>query len=85
MTQPIIPNATVAFIDNYQLNNLRLLLQPYIYYCLLKPWIQLFNNRYLQIDFQWLVQIMNEFIGFVFSDAQSEDLYFSSVQSDKSG
>ncbi len=64
---------------NHRLNNLRLILQPYIYYCLLKPWIQLFNNRYLQIGFQWLIQIMNEFIGFIFSYSQSEDLSFYSA------
>jgi SRSO17 transposase len=62
---------------NNRLNNLRLLLQPYIYYCLIKPWIGLFNNRYLQLGFQWLIQVMNEFIGFVFSDAQFENLSFS--------
>lgn len=64
---------------NHRLNNLRLILQPYIYYCLLKPWIQLFNNRYLQLGFLWLIQIMNEFIGFIFYDAQSEDVSFSSA------
>jgi hypothetical protein len=64
---------------NQRLNNLRLLLQPYIYYCLIKPWILLFNNRYLQLGFQWLIQIMNEFLGFIFSDAQVEDLSFSSA------
>lgn len=63
---------------NHRLNNLRLILLPYIYYCLLKPWIQLFNNRYLRIGFRWLIQIMNEFIGFIFSYAQSEDLSFFS-------
>lgn len=64
---------------NHRLNNLRLLLQPYIYYCLLKPWIELFNNRYLQLGFQWLIQIMNEFIGFIFQDSQFETPYFSSA------
>ena len=64
---------------NHRLNNLRLLLQPYVFYCLLKPWIELFNNRYLQLGFQWLIQIMNEFIGFIFQDSQFEAQYFSSA------
>ncbi|BAZ29420.1 transposase [Cylindrospermum sp. NIES-4074] len=64
---------------NNCLNNLRLLLQPYIYYCLIKPWITLFNNHYLQLGFQWLIQIMNEFLGCLVNDAQFEDLSFSSA------
>lgn len=43
------------------LNNLRLILQPYIYSCLLLPWLRIFNIPCLHTGFAELVGIMNCF------------------------
>ena len=41
------------------LNNLRLILQPYVYYCLLLPWLLLFDIPGLRAGFLQLIGIMN--------------------------
>jgi SRSO17 transposase len=41
------------------LNNLRLVLQPYIFYCLLLPWLLLFDLPGVQAGFFQLIGIMN--------------------------
>ena len=43
------------------LNNLRLILQPYVYYCLLLPWLLLFDIPGLRTGFLELIGIMNLF------------------------
>ena len=43
------------------LNNLRLILQPYVYYCLLLPWLLVFDIPGLRAGFLQLTGIMNSF------------------------
>ncbi len=43
------------------LNNLRLILQPYVYYCLLLPWLLLFDIPGLRAGFLELISSMNLF------------------------
>jgi hypothetical protein len=43
------------------LNNLRLILQPYVYFCLLVPWMLLFDIPGLRTGFAELTGIMNLF------------------------
>jgi SRSO17 transposase len=47
------------------LNNLRLIIQPYVYYCLLYGWLEVFDLPFLKGGFTRLMTFMNEFIGFV--------------------
>jgi hypothetical protein len=47
------------------LNNLRLIIQPYVSYCLLLPWLQVFVIPLFQEGFESLIAIMNKFKGFV--------------------
>jgi SRSO17 transposase len=45
------------------LNNLRLIIQPYIFYCLIRPWLQVFQIPGLKRYFLKLVEIMNHWRG----------------------
>lgn len=63
----------------HRLNNLQLIIQPYIFYCLIKPWLKVFNCWYLRVGFRWLIAIMNEFIGFVPMTIKKQARYFSSA------
>jgi SRSO17 transposase len=63
----------------HQLNNLQLIIQPFIYKCLLNPWLKVFENWYLRVGFRWLIEIMNEYMGYVPIQVQQQDLYFSSA------
>ena len=47
------------------LNNLRLIIQPTVFYCLLSPWLRVFALPALQQGFQSLIAVMNNFQGFV--------------------
>ena len=47
------------------LNNLRLIIQPYVSYCLLLPWLQVFAIPLFQEGVESLIGIMNKFRGFV--------------------
>jgi SRSO17 transposase len=44
-----------------KLNNLRLMLQPYVFHCLLFPWFLLFDIPGLRAGFRELISIMNLF------------------------
>lgn len=46
------------------LNNLRLIIQPFIYLCLLTPWLQVFQVPDLRNGFITLISIMNRFCGY---------------------
>jgi SRSO17 transposase len=46
------------------LNNLRLILQPYIFYHLLEPWMHIFSIPALKRGFLKLISKMNQFQGF---------------------
>ncbi|AKG23005.1 IS701 family transposase [Calothrix sp. 336/3] len=43
------------------LNNLRLLIQPYIFYCLIQPWLTVFNIPGMKRCFLKLINFMNDF------------------------
>jgi SRSO17 transposase len=43
------------------LNNLRLIIQPYIFWCLIAPWLEVFQISGLQRGFSKLIEIMNDF------------------------
>jgi hypothetical protein len=46
------------------LNNLRLIIQPAVFYCLLSPWLAVFPLPSLQQGFSTLTALMNDFQGF---------------------
>jgi hypothetical protein len=43
------------------LNNLRLIIQPYIFYCLIQPWLTVFNIPGIKRCFLKLIDFMNDF------------------------
>lgn len=47
------------------LNNLRLIIQPYIFCNLIKPWLVVFANPHLQLGFKKLIEIINQFPGYL--------------------
>jgi len=55
---------TSQYIGNLwksDLNNLRLLIQPYIFYCLIQPWLTVFNIPGMKLCFLKLIDFMNDF------------------------
>ena len=48
-----------------RLNNVQLLIQPFIFFCLLKPWLRLFEVPALQRGFAKLLNIINQFPGWL--------------------
>lgn len=63
----------------HRLNNLQLIIQPLIYYCLIRPWLKVFDSWYLRVGFSWLIEIMNEFVGYVPTNVKQDYCYFSSA------
>ncbi|WP_218651817.1 hypothetical protein [Nostoc sp. C052] len=51
------------------LNNLRLIIQPYIFWNLIKPWLAVFVNTNFQLGFQKLMKIINQFQGYITVDS----------------
>jgi SRSO17 transposase len=47
------------------LNNLRLIIQPYVYYCLLYGWLEVFTMPFLKGGFTRLIARMHDCTGFV--------------------
>jgi SRSO17 transposase len=47
------------------LNNLRLVVQPLIFFNLIKPWLAVFDIQCLKEGFLFLIEIMNEFRGYI--------------------
>lgn len=47
------------------LNNLRLVVQPLIFFNLIKPWLAVFDIPSLRKGFLFLIEIMNEFRGYI--------------------
>ncbi len=47
------------------LNNLRLIIQPYIFFCLITPWLKVFPIFSLTKGFLHLIDIMNDFTPYV--------------------
>lgn len=62
MPHDLPPYSTVyRYFQQSALNNLRLILQPLIFYCLIKPWLQVFNIPGLKRCFLKLIDLMNDF------------------------
>ncbi len=51
------------------LNNLKLIIQPYIFWNLIKPWLVIFVNTNLHLGFQKILEIMNQFQGYITVDS----------------
>lgn len=47
------------------LNNLRLIVQPYIFFNLINPWLAVFDIQCLRVGFRFLIDILNEFRGYM--------------------
>jgi len=47
------------------LNNLRLFVQPYIFFNLIKPWLTVFDIQCLRFGFWILIEILNDFPGYI--------------------
>jgi len=62
-----------------RLNNLQLIIQPLIHYCLIKPWFTIFEIPDLKVGFSRMIAIMNEFTGWLPTLKQSHCLYYSSA------
>ena len=45
------------------LNNLRLIIQPYLFYCLTKPWLEVFNIPEMKRSFIQLINLVDGFQG----------------------
>ncbi|OKH47344.1 hypothetical protein NIES2101_24075 [Calothrix sp. HK-06] len=61
------------------LNNLRLIIQPFIFFNLIKPWLKIFPIPHLSIGFSTLIAIMNRLRGALPDFWGSEDFLFSSA------
>ena len=55
------PNWESGITWKSSLNNLRLLIQPYIFYCLIQPWLTVFNIPGMKRCFLKLIDFMNNF------------------------
>lgn len=69
-----IGNETVTL-----LNNLRLVLQPYQFFNLLKPWLAVFPISYLSVGFFTLIALMNRMRGAIPDPSDLDDFLFSSA------
>jgi hypothetical protein len=61
------------------LNNLRLVIQPWIFFNLLKPWLRVFPVSHLSIGFLTLIALMNRMRGAIPDTLYSDDFLFSSA------
>jgi hypothetical protein len=61
------------------LNNLRLVLQPYQFFNLLKPWLRVFPISHLSIGFSTLIALRNRRRCAIPDNSYSEDFLFSSA------
>lgn len=60
------------------LNNLRLVIQPFMFFNLLKPWLRLFPISHLSIGFSTLIALMNRMRGAIPDAWEYDNLLFSS-------
>ena len=56
------------------LNNLRLIIQPYIFYCLIRPWLQVFKVPGMKRCFLKLIDIMNPWKGLALDRKLTQDI-----------
>jgi SRSO17 transposase len=61
------------------LNNLRLIIQPFTFFNLIKPWLRVFPISHLSIGFSTLIALMNRMRGAIPSTQESENFLFSSA------
>ena len=61
------------------LNNLRLVMQPYQFFNLLKPWVRVFPITHLSVGFLTLISLMNRMRGAIPESTESEYFLFSSA------
>lgn len=61
------------------LNNLRLVIQPFIFFNLIKPWLIVFPISHLSIGFSALIALMNRMHGAIPDTSDFEDFLFSSA------
>lgn len=64
-----------------QFNNVQLLIQPFIFFCSIKPWLKVFKIPGLQHGFMRLIEHINQFSGWLPHTPQR----LSSAQSDERG
>lgn len=64
---------------NNILNNLRLILQPFVLFNLIKPWLTIFKIPQLAEGFGQLQTIINALTYSIFQNFSNLDLYFSSA------
>jgi SRSO17 transposase len=61
------------------LNNLRLVIQPFMFFNLLKPWLRLFPISHLSIGFSTLIALMNRMRGAIPDAWEYDNFLFSSA------
>ncbi|WP_420870911.1 hypothetical protein [Gloeocapsopsis dulcis] len=61
------------------LNNLRLVIQPFIFFNLLKPWLRVFPISHLSLGFFTLMTLMNRRQGAIADINELEHFLFSSA------
>ncbi|MGB8698497.1 MAG: IS701 family transposase, partial [Thermosynechococcaceae cyanobacterium] len=61
------------------LNNLRLIMQPFIYFNLIKPWLKIFQIPQLEHGFSRLISLMNRFANRIFPPLFGPPFVFSSA------
>ena len=61
------------------LNNLRLVIQPFIFFNLIKPWLKVFPIPHLSLGFSQLIALMNYFPGAIPTATSNRVFLFSSA------
>ncbi len=61
------------------LNNLRLIVQPFVLFNLIKPWLKVFSIPKLSLGFSYLINIMNTLHNHLFLSLWSNYFSFSSA------
>jgi hypothetical protein len=60
-------------------HNLQLIIQPYVYFCLLQPWLSVFAVPSLERGFAYLIRLLNQFSGWQLRRSLSRSFGFSSA------
>jgi hypothetical protein len=61
------------------LNNLRLVLQPFVLFNLIRPWLKVFPVPALSLGFSRLIALMNYFYGAIPIPLQMHEFLFSTA------
>ena len=62
-----------------RLHNLQLIIAPFIYCCLLKPWLKVFEIPHLKQGFSRLIAVLNQFLGWQLNQQHADSSFFSSA------